>query len=72
MYRGITLSILAAAFVLASISESTAIKRKSAGRDKLSSPAAATSPAKPAKKNAADDSLDKLMQICRCSDILGR
>jgi hypothetical protein len=29
-------------------------------------------PAKAAKKNAAEDSLDKIIQICRCGDILGR
>jgi hypothetical protein len=52
--------------VHASVAEATALDRNSAARAKSRSSAAATSPT---KTNAAKDPLDKIMQICRCSDI---
>jgi len=60
-------AILATAFALAFVAEATALDRNSAARAKSRSSAAATSPKK--KADSAEDRLQKIMNICRCSDI---
>ena len=59
-------AVLATAFVLASVAEATALDRNSAAGAKSRTSAAATSPKKP---DSAEDRLQKIMNICRCSDI---
>ena len=66
MSKKLIFAILATAFVLASVAEATALDRNSAARAKLRSSAAATSPKKP---DSPEDRLQKIMNICRCSDI---
>jgi hypothetical protein len=65
MYRKIIFATLATAFVFAPVSESTALKPSAAARTKLRNSAGAASPT---RTNTTKD-LDKIMQICRCSDI---
>jgi hypothetical protein len=65
MSKRLIFAILATAFVFASVAEATALDRNSAARAKPRS-SAATSPKKP---DSAEDRLQKIMNICRCSDI---
>ena len=64
--KKIIFAILATAFALASVTAATALDRKSAARAKSRSSAVATSPKKP---DSAEDRLNRIMNICRCSDI---
>jgi hypothetical protein len=66
MSKKLIFAILATAFALASVAEATALDRNSAPRAKSRSSAAATSAKKP---DSAEDRLQKIMNICRCSDI---
>ena len=65
MSKKLIFAVLATAFVLASVAEATALDRNSAARAKPRS-SAATSPKKP---DSAEDRLQKIMNICQCSDI---
>ena len=66
MSKKLIFALLATAFVLASVAEATALDRNSAARAKSRSSAVATSPKKP---DSPEDRLQKIMNICRCSDI---
>ena len=60
-------AILAIAVALASVAEASTLDRNSAARAKLRTLAAATSPKK--ADSAEDRLLQKIMNICLCSDI---
>ena len=66
MSKKLIFAILATAFVLASVAEATALDRNSAARAKSRSSAVVTTPKKP---DSAEERLQKIMNICRCSDI---
>jgi len=60
-------AIVVIAFALTSVAEAAALDRRNSAAKTTRSSAAATSPKK--KADSAEDRLQKIMNICRCSDI---